>query len=656
MNLRTKLILFAGSTALIIILVTAGVLYNVLWNDRFETLRISVSRQLDSVDFMLGMLFDDVERDVSTLAANELVRSRNDQDFTSFLNADERTFKYNIKEHEQKIIDIFNMYRMTHSFTNSVYMGRENGSFVRSHKRAQPTRYDPRKRPWYLLAKSNREKVMKTDPYPAVTTRDINIGVVKALVDEQGKFFGVVGIDVTLSTLTEYSYVLNYRLMPEGQFLLLDRNGVVLASQNSEMLFKDIKEFSKELSSLLRRDKSGFSTISVGNDKKYVFFREASREGWKSAVLIPYGYIEGQIRNTAFLTMGGMSFGLFLMGIVTLVALHFFVGRPIQTFIGEIDHVAETGDLDRIVKIHSRDEIGILAKSFNRMIDALNRSQQGLINAQRELREHQGNLERLVRERTQDLAIAMERAEESDRLKSAFLATMSHELRTPLNSIIGFTGILLQGLAGPLNDEQTKQLGMVRTSSRHLLDLINDVLDLSKIEAGQLEVIRKPCDMRAVIEQVMRTEAPQAQKKGLALLLGLASDVGVILSDRRRVEQILLNLLSNAIKFTDRGEVRIECRLRGEWLETSVRDTGMGIRAEDLGKLFEPFRQLETGLARRQEGTGLGLSICKRLVELLGGTIRAESVWGEGSTFTFTLPNPSPREVSDGADDPGHRG
>jgi signal transduction histidine kinase len=230
------------------------------------------------------------------------------------------------------------------------------------------------------------------------------------------------------------------------------------------------------------------------------------------------------------------------------------------------------------------------------------------------------------------------KAQEADRLKSAFLATMSHELRTPLNSIIGFTGVLLQGLAGPLNAEQEKQLGMARDSSRHLLALINDVLDISKIEAGQLEVSCAPFEMRDAIEDTLRTISPQVQKKGLNLSVAIASNVGVVDSDRRRVEQILLNLLSNAIKFTEHGEVFLECRSPDGWLEISVRDTGIGIRPEDLEKLFKPFRQLETGLNRRHEGTGLGLAICKNLVELLGGQIRAESQWSKGSTFTFTLP------------------
>jgi signal transduction histidine kinase len=136
----------------------------------------------------------------------------------------------------------------------------------------------------------------------------------------------------------------------------------------------------------------------------------------------------------------------------------------------------------------------------------------------------------------------------------------------------------------------------------------------------------------------MRVVLPQAQKKGLALTAALPTNVGVVVSDQRRVEQILLNLLSNAIKFTEHGDVRIECRVHAGWLETRVHDTGIGIHPPDLEQLFLPFRQLETGLNRRHEGTGLGLAICKNLVSLLGGEIHAESAWGVGSTFTFTLP------------------
>jgi PAS domain S-box-containing protein len=269
--------------------------------------------------------------------------------------------------------------------------------------------------------------------------------------------------------------------------------------------------------------------------------------------------------------------------------------------------------------------------------------------AEQAVRELNASLEHRVTERTAELQTALVRAEAADRLKSAFLATMSHELRTPLNSIIGFTGTVLQGLAGPLNEEQKKQLGMVRGSARHLLELINDVLDLSKIEAGQLQVRAEPFDLRASLERTAALVKVLADKKGLLLTTAVAPGVGEILSDRRRVEQIVLNLLNNAIKFTDHGDVTLTAGLVTDFrpspdappqraVRIAVADTGIGIREEDIATIFLPFRQVDSGLSRLHEGTGLGLVICRRLATLLGGEISVGSEWARGSEFTFTLP------------------
>jgi signal transduction histidine kinase len=258
--------------------------------------------------------------------------------------------------------------------------------------------------------------------------------------------------------------------------------------------------------------------------------------------------------------------------------------------------------------------------------------------AEEELLQLNLELEQRIAARTEELAAAMVQAQESDRIKSSFLATMSHELRTPLNSIIGFTGVILQGLTGPLNDEQIRQLSMSRDSARHLLALINDILDISKIEAGQLEIVKRPFEVRQAVESVLRIVQPLAQKKNLQLHVDIAVNVATINNDRRRVEQVLINLVNNAIKFTERGEVNIECQIRDGQLETSVRDTGIGIQPEDVQRLFKPFQQIDTGLARGHDGTGLGLAICKRLVTAMGGDIRVESQWAAGSTFKFTLP------------------
>jgi len=247
-------------------------------------------------------------------------------------------------------------------------------------------------------------------------------------------------------------------------------------------------------------------------------------------------------------------------------------------------------------------------------------------------------MEQRIIERTADLAKAMARAQEADRIKSAFLATMSHELRTPLNSIIGFTGLILRERVGPLNEEQKKQLNMVHSSAQHLLALINDVLDISKIEAGQLTLVQEAVDLRKIIEKVAQSTLPLADSKGLEMGIEIVPELSSIPGDARRIEQILLNLLSNAIKFTEKGSVKIVCTLDDAHVLVKVIDTGIGIKYEDLGKVFETFRQIDSGISRKYEGTGLGLSISKRLAELMGGKLWVESVWEEGSTFSLSLP------------------
>ena len=191
--------------------------------------------------------------------------------------------------------------------------------------------------------------------------------------------------------------------------------------------------------------------------------------------------------------------------------------------------------------------------------------------------------------------MAKEQAEVADNLKSAFLATMSHELRTPLNSIIGFTGIILRERVGPLNDEQKKQLNMVRRSSQHLLALINDVLDISKIEAGQLQLVYENIDLPQTIEKVVQSTRPLADNKGLELGFDISPEIKTITGDGRRVEQILLNLLSNAIKFTEKGSVRIVCESDECNVIVKVIDTGIGIKNEDMETIFKSFRQIDSG-------------------------------------------------------------
>jgi len=258
--------------------------------------------------------------------------------------------------------------------------------------------------------------------------------------------------------------------------------------------------------------------------------------------------------------------------------------------------------------------------------------------AEEALREAHNALERRVQERTAELSAANERLTELDRLKSQFLASMSHELRTPLNSILGFTSLLRRGLTGPVNDEQAKQLGIVHSSASHLLGLINDLLDVSRVEAGRADLLREPFNFVEVVNEVARSLQPMAGRKGLRVIVEVAQPAIPMLGDRQRSFQILLNLVTNALKFTERGTVRIGAVSSENTLRVEVSDTGIGIKAEHLGMLFEAFRQIDGSAKRVYEGTGLGLYLCRKLLTLMGGEIRVESEYGKGSRFLYSMP------------------
>jgi PAS domain S-box-containing protein len=265
--------------------------------------------------------------------------------------------------------------------------------------------------------------------------------------------------------------------------------------------------------------------------------------------------------------------------------------------------------------------------------------------AEEELRKYHEHLEELVEERTIELGKKTYELEqrniklqELDRLKSVFLASMSHELRTPLNSIIGFTGIMLQGMAGDLNGEQKKQLAIVKKSANHLLELINDILDISKIEAGKVALSLEPFSLASLMREVADVFIQMASEKGLDFKLTVGEEVEVY-SDRRRVKQVIMNFVSNAIKFTESGSVSIKTEVDGnDILYISVADTGTGISKPGMDKLFMPFQQVDFSLTKKHEGTGLGLYLSRKIACLLHGDIIAKSKQGEGSEFIFELP------------------
>ncbi len=306
-------------------------------------------------------------------------------------------------------------------------------------------------------------------------------------------------------------------------------------------------------------------------------------------------------------------------------------GKSIIDKIEKIIHSDKTEYWVSTTKVPWHDDEGRITGVIGISRDITERKQ-----VQKALQEAHDQLENKVAQRTKELQKANLKLQELDQLKTIFIVSMSHELRTPLSLIIGFTDIILQEISGKINQEQRRQFALVKKNAEHLLYLINDVLDINKIETGKVEMIIEEFDLSALSRDIKDNFIIDADKKGLVLSLE-APPTLPLESDRRRTRQILENLLSNALKFTYRGEIKIKVVLKNETVEVYVRDTGIGIKKENMDKLFNSFSQI-ANQDRIEEGTGLGLYLSKKNAHLLGGDIMAESDFGKGSVFTLILP------------------
>ena len=376
-------------------------------------------------------------------------------------------------------------------------------------------------------------------------------------------------------TADELGRLMEQTLIPTYRYKGRPTDEMLATRAKAEQLASDLKQYAAHLSN------------GIEEDVKDLIQRNESSFASSRALFI------------------GVAAGSIVLALLLGFVLSWSVIGPIQRIDNRLASIA-SGDFSGNVEVENRDELGALGANVNRMNDELRR-----------------------------LYTELEAASQH---KSEFLANMSHELRTPLNAIIGFSQVLHDEMVGPVNLKQAEYLDDIISSGHHLLSLINDVLDLSKVEAGQVELDVHPFSLRDALERGVVMVRERATEDGVRVAFAADPEVDVVDGDERRIKQVIFNLLSNAVKFTPAGgEIDVSAtRVNGE-VRVSVADTGPGVAPEDRERIFEEFQQSETGVGHR-EGTGLGLALSKRFVELHGGRIWLESELGRGSTFTFALP------------------
>ncbi len=466
---------------------------------------------------------------------------------------------------------------------------------------------------------------------------------------------GVVKAVINLKGIQERGNAI--RVGRGGYVVILSRDGRVLSHPDPQYLFRpvgDVPALAKvsDLISSSVRGVRDFEPAIPGREGELWLagysrlMRPASLGplNWTVAALVSRAEVMDPIlavRDDA--AMAGLVF--ILAAVPLVVAVSRRLSRPLTDLAHRADRIRQ-GDLDVSLAFPSADEIGRLASALAQMVDHLKESHRRTLDIN-------AGLEKTVRDRTEELQRKNRQIEaqnkkvmEASRLKSQFLANMSHELRTPLNAVLALSEILGDEMSGPLNDEQRKQVVLINRSGKALLRLINDVLDLSKIEAGRMTVERAPMSLPSLVTLVVDTLRPLAEEKGLSLTVSCAPDLPeFIKSDEHKLRQILINLAGNGIKFTERGGVRLEVGYtqKPPAISFAIVDTGIGIGSDVIDRIFDEFCQGDGSTTRKYGGTGLGLTISKRMAELLGGTLIVASTPGQGTTFTLSVPyEPAP--------------
>jgi signal transduction histidine kinase len=509
---------------------------------------------------------------------------------------------------EQRRIEFLKLLRLVPPVTDVAYIdakGRERLAESRLKMSVAESREDRSKEPAFIHARADKTWYgpvtfrKETEPYMQIAVR---AGDAVTVADVNLKFI--------------WDVITRIKVGEKGKAYVIDATGHLVADPDIGLVLRktDLSALEHVKASLdeTPEDEPAMLALDRAGNEVLTAFAPIDPLGWRVFVEQPvtevYATLDASILRTALLLLAG-----FVISALAALALARSMVRPIRTLQEGAQRIG-AGELEQRIDVRTGDELEALAGQFNDMTTELRRSY--------------AELEQKVEERTEQLAIA-------NRHKSEFLANMSHELRTPLNAIIGFSEALREKMFGELNAKQLEYLNDIHASGRHLLSLINDILDLSKIEAGRMELDVSSFPAAPTLEAMLALVRERAQRKGIALSLEVDSRLGEVRADERKFKQILLNLLSNAVKFTpEGGRIAVDARVNGTGLEVAVSDNGIGIAPEDQAAVFEEFRQV----GPRAEGTGLGLALTRKFVELHGGAIGVASERGRGATFTFTIP------------------